>query len=88
MARSAKEARLELERLQAMHRSMPNHKDDAAQQLASKIAAVQREIDRAESGGPAPQKRSGISLGVLVGVAVLLGCLAFAAAYFGGRSLS
>jgi hypothetical protein len=87
MARSRKDAELELDRLQSMYRSMPNHKDDAAQQLAAKIKKVEGEIAAIASGQVKPAKKSGgaVPIFVWVLIALALGALAFAGAYFGGN---
>lgn len=86
MARSKQEAALELERLQSMLRSMPDKKDAAAQQVAAKIKAVEQEIAGADSAPSKPTKK-GPNLVLWIGVALALGAVAFAAAYFGGRMM-
>jgi uncharacterized protein (DUF2236 family) len=84
MARSKQEAALELERLQSMLRSMPDQKDAAAQQVAAKIKAVKNEISSADAA-PKQPKKQGPNLLLWVVVALALGAIAFAAAFFGGR---
>lgn len=84
MARTKKEAAQELDRLQSMYRSMPDEKDAAAQQLASKIQKLQAEIEAPESAAPA-KKSGGPGIVVWLLIAVVLGALAFAGAYFGGN---
>ncbi|MEQ8601795.1 MAG: hypothetical protein RIB45_00650 [Marivibrio sp.] len=82
MARSKEEAKQELERLQSIMRSMPDQKDAAAQQVAAKIKKIEQEIAGASDVGS-----KGPNLALWLGVAVALGAIAFAAAYFGGQMM-
>ncbi len=87
MARSLKEAKQELERLQSMHRSMPDQRDTAAVEIARKIDGIKAEIAQLEAGGgaPAKKKKGGVPWPVLLLIAVALGGAAFALAFFGGQ---
>jgi|GEM_PF-913279 hypothetical protein len=85
MARSKEEAQQELNRLQTMLRAMPNQKDDAANDIAKKVKKLEAEIAGAGSGKSGGGGAMGVIIMVLV--AILLGGVAFAAAYFGGSMM-
>jgi len=86
MARSKGEAKQELERLQSMLRAMPDQKNDAARDVGAKIKAIEQEIAGMDDAPPKGGSK-GPNLALWIGVAVALGAIAFAAAYFGGRMM-
>lgn len=88
MARSLDDAQQELDRLQAMKRAMPNEKDEAAQDVARRIAGIEAEIAELRGKGGGRRLPPAASLALLALLALALGGLAFAAAYFGGRMLT
>ncbi|MBP5856624.1 hypothetical protein KAJ83_06365 [Marivibrio halodurans] len=82
MARSREETARELERLRQMHRSMPDEKNEAARELAATIERLQAELG---TGTAEVRVRTGPGVAVWLIIAVLLGGIAFAAAYFAGN---
>ena len=86
MARSRKAAEQELQRLQMMLRAMKDQKDDAAQKVCNRIAAIELEITNANSpsgSGKSGSANSGSNVMVVAVLIILIGILAFAAMYFG-----
>ncbi|MDF1750983.1 MAG: hypothetical protein P1V34_19140 [Alphaproteobacteria bacterium] len=81
MARSRKSAEQELQRLQMMLRAMKDQKDDAAQKIRDRIAAVELELGGNSSGSG----KSGPNILVIAALVLLVGILAFLAMYFGIR---
>jgi hypothetical protein len=82
MARSRKSAEQELQRLQMMLRAMKDQKDDAAQKIRDRIAAIELELGGGNSAGSG---KSGPNILVIAALVLLVGILAFIAMYFGIR---
>jgi hypothetical protein len=82
MARSRKSAEQELQRLQMMLRAMKDQKDDAAQKIRDRIAAIELELGGGNSAGSG---KSGHNILVIAALVLLVGILAFIAMYFGIR---
>ena len=80
MARSRKTAEQELARLQMMLRAMKDQKDDAAQKIRDRIAAI--ELELAGENGIADSTKSGPNMLLIAALVLLIGLLAFAAMYF------
>ncbi len=83
MARSREAAEQELARLQMMLRAMKDQKDDAAQKILDRIAAIEMELGGGKNLSLNP--KSGPNILVIAALVLLVGILAFIAMYFGIR---
>jgi hypothetical protein len=80
MARSAKEARQELERLKSLYAALPDKRDTASESMAEQIRRVEAEL------AEAPAESSGGGFSALT--VVLIGLTVLALALAGGYVLT
>lgn len=83
MPRTIADARLELDRLSAMYRALPDQRDSAAVQMAKRIRRVQNEIEELEAGPGKKASSGGFSVTTVILAVLVFGAFAFSVAYVG-----